>query len=112
MRMLSLIVLAAAVFSYAECIEVTGDRILISHLAPSRHELESLPADTAIGLSPLPGVERTITARELRATLRGQDIPDFSDVCVVRHARELNAEEIVKAMAAELKDDEIRLELL
>ena len=112
MRIGSFIVLAAAVCSYAGCIEVPGDRILIGHLAPARHELDSLPADTAIGLSPLPGVERIVTARDLRSTLRGQTIPDFADVCVVRHARELRPEEIVKAMAAELKDDEIRLELL
>jgi flagella basal body P-ring formation protein FlgA len=112
MRMRSLIFLAAAVFSYAGCIEVPGDRILIGDLTPVRHELESLPADTAIGLSPSPGVERTITARDLRSTLHGQAIPDFADVCVVRHARELNAQEIVEAMAAELKENEIRVELL
>src|SRR3954466_12338500 len=112
MRIRSIIVLAASVASYAECIEVPGDRILISHLPPARHELESLLADTAIGLSPLPGVERIVTARDLRSTLGGQTIPDFADVCVVRHARELNAQEIVDAMAAELKEDELRVELL
>ena len=100
MRIGSFIVLAAAVCSYAGCIEVPGDRILIGHLTSARHELESLPADTAIGLSPSPGVERMITPRDLRATLRGREIPDFPDICVVRHARELNAQEIVEAMAA------------
>ena len=108
----ALIFLAAAVFSYARCIEVPGDRILIGHLTSARHELESLPADTAIGLSPSPGVERMITPRDLRATLRGREIPDFPDICVVRHARELNAQEIVEAMAVELKENEIRVELL
>ena len=112
MKMRSLIVLAAAVGSYAGCIEVPGDRILISHLTPVRHELESLPADTTVGLSPSPGVERMITARDLRSTLRGREIPDFPDICVVRHARELNAQEIVEAMAVELKENEIRVELL
>ena len=89
MRIGSFIVLAAAVCSYAGCIEVPGDRILIGHLAPARHELDSLPADTAIGLSPLPGVERIVTARDLRSTLRGQQIPDFADLCVVETEDEI-----------------------
>jgi flagella basal body P-ring formation protein FlgA len=69
-----LLTIAFAVSASAACLPVTGDRILASDLARADQRFSTLPATLQIGYTPVPGMNRTFAALELKQIARTNGI--------------------------------------
>ncbi len=80
-----LLTLVFVVTASAACLPVTGDRILGSDLARADQRFAALPATLQIGYTPVPGMNRTFAALELRQIARSNGIawndPGNTEVC-------------------------------
>jgi flagella basal body P-ring formation protein FlgA len=74
MTMKPLLAIVFAVTASATCLPVTGDRILGSDLARADRRFAALPATLQIGYTPVPGMDRTFAAPELRQIARSNGI--------------------------------------
>jgi flagella basal body P-ring formation protein FlgA len=93
----------------AQCIEVPGDRVHASDLAAFVPGFSSLPPETEVAISPVPGITRKIAAAQLSRALGA---PVTEDVCVKLTVRLLTAVEITAALRKTLQDGEVKLSLL
>ena len=99
----------------AGCIPVTGSKILARDLTGSVPMLGALDPEAVIGFAPLPGVQRTLSGRELlrwmqRNGLGADDTPP--DVCVQRATRPIDPAELLRALKTALGIEDARVELL
>lgn len=99
-------------FLQGGCIPVAGDRILAADLAPFAEPFRRLDGNTVIAYAPLPGLERRLAKRELRAAIGvGSEAGLPDSLCVVRAASRPLEGEIADAMRGSLPPD-VRLEIL
>jgi flagella basal body P-ring formation protein FlgA len=103
------IALISAATVCAQCVEVSGDRVRAGDLAGTLSAFASLPPETEIAISPMPGITRKIEAATLSRAL-GTTVA--ADVCVKRATRFLTADEITTALRKALQDDEAKLSVL
>jgi flagella basal body P-ring formation protein FlgA len=93
-------------FLQGGCIPVAGDRILAADLAPFAEPFRRLDGNAVIAYAPLPGLERRLTRREMRAAAGAGSEADLPDsLCVIRAAGPLEPDGIAAAMRASLPDD-------
>lgn len=109
-----LILASVAVALSAQCIEVAGDRILATDLAKSQPAFATVAPEFAIGLAPRVGAQRVLSANELQklAANHGLELKQAGDICIVRSARTLSADEIMSALRAVLDDPQVAIAIL
>ena len=97
-----------------DCVEVDGDRILAEHFARTNAVFAELPAEKPLAHSPSAGVQRVITAAQLRRIARNHRLPDekISGACFERASEILTAERILDLMHQALDNPEAHLELV
>lgn len=78
-----IILLAIASLASAECIPVSGDRILVRDIAAVNPAFLALPQNTVVGFAPLPGAVRVFSHTELGSFARAHQIAagDSKEVC-------------------------------
>lgn len=102
-----LILIAAAALAEAACVTVSSAQIVAGDLAEAVPLFRSIPSTTFLGFTPLPGVPRIFTARQLIAvlqrygTLAGPDRITQS-VCIERLTLPLSPTAITDALVSAL----------
>lgn len=78
-----LLAVAFTISASAACLPVTGDRILASDLARADQRFAALPATLQIGYTPVPGMNRTFAALELKQIAHANGIAwsNNTEVC-------------------------------
>ncbi len=109
MSRILLLSVAAALVAAGQCIEVAGDRVRASDLAPVIPEFSGVAPETEIAISPLPGAVRQLRAADLSRVLGS---PVAAAACVVRKTRELSADEVLSAMRTSIPDTGVRLSIV
>ncbi len=84
----------------AECMPVTGDRILGRDLALVEPALAGLPSTFVVGFAPSPGEKRTLATAELSRIARTNGIhaDELPEVCFELPLRRLESTEVAAAM--------------
>lgn len=90
-----------------------GDRILGRHLAEVDRIYSAVPPDEVVGLSPSPGIRRTIPPSTLRKLLQSHGIEDLQvqPVCVEWPMRVLKKEELQAAIGQALGTTTLAIEI-
>ena len=96
------------------CIEVDGDRILARHFARANAVFAELPPQRPLAYVPTAGVQRVLTAAQLRRIARQHGLVDdgLSPACFERASELLTLEGILDVMRDELGTPEARLEIV
>ena len=91
-----------------------GDRILGRHLALADPTYSVVPPDAVIGLSPSPGVHRTLPPAVLRKLLEehGGNTAAVAPICLEWPMRQLTPDELRQAMSAALANPKLSIEIL
>lgn len=108
-------VFLVAITVNAACVPVTTDRILARDLAKVDPVFESSTPDQVISFSPLPGAQRTFSARELAIIATRLALPEsarFAPICFERSTAPVDPEQMKVAMAAALTIDKDQIEIL
>jgi len=110
--LLAALLLAARVAK--PCVAVDGDRITAGDLARAIPAFSSVPGDTEIGYSPIPGVRRYFYFPELHrlALQYNVDLPPGAQACIERLMETLHAESVMEAMRKALDEPEAHIEIL
>jgi flagella basal body P-ring formation protein FlgA len=112
---LALILVALSVLLPAECVPVAAGKIIARDLAGAVPLFARLDPETVIGFAPFPGVQRVLSARELRlvAERHGLD-PEGSiqSVCVERATNPVDPVQLNQTLVAALGIADARLEVL
>lgn len=97
-----------------QCVAIAGDRITAGDLARAVPAFSSVPANTEIGYSPVPGVRRYFYYPELHhlAQPYNVDLPSGAEACIEREMETLRPERVVEAMRKALGDPEAHIEIL
>jgi flagella basal body P-ring formation protein FlgA len=115
MRLLATLLIPISLLAGEPCVVVEGDRFTAGELAKAVPAFSLAPAESLLGYSPAPGVQRTLRQTELELFARGLglqlDVPKAS-VCIVRYSTVLAAEELQRAIAASLQGTNARFELI
>lgn len=87
-----------------DCIQVTGENIMVVELAPVHPAFGRVPESEVFGHTPVPGVRRVIKASDLAklAARHGFDGESFADSCVERRVAPLTREAVAAAINASL----------
>ena len=103
----------AATVAMAGCLTLGAgsDRILASDLEPAVPPMAGLPAGTAIGLAPAPGVIRVFRIPELRvlASRLHLDFTPTHEICIQRRTSPLTPERLREAMRQTLPDARVEV---
>ncbi len=102
--------------AHAACLAVSGDRILAGDLRDAALFLQALDPATPVGFAPLPGAQRTLSARELRQFAQRHGIQPIvepvSSLCVERAARIISRDEMKDALVGALGLPDAELDLI
>jgi flagella basal body P-ring formation protein FlgA len=106
MRCLFIAISAGALLA-SECIRVSSNAIAVGDLAGAVPLLRSLDPKTVIGFTPVPGVERILSTRELLAIARQQGLQpeagvQVPSVCVERAAYPIDPEQLDRVLQTAL----------
>ena len=99
-----LLLLVLPVSLLAECVAVDGDNILARHLAGRMAAFRALNPEEPLGLAPAAGVNRFLTADELRkmAERAGLELSAATPLCITQSLETLSREAIENALRASL----------
>ena len=115
MRPISLLI-ALTIPSSASCIAVSGDKILVRHLAQGQPAFASADPLQVVSFAPIPGTTRTFSYREtlLLARRLGAPVEELSraGVCFVQEARPLTRDEVLAAVVEALGRQEAQVEVI
>lgn len=109
------IALVFPIWAAAACIRVDGDRILAQDLVGQVPSFRSIPGDTLVGFTPLPGASRILPVREMNsfAARHGLRSPVISqDLCIERAGAPLSRSALLEAMKKALGIEAAHIELL
>src|SRR6185437_12283142 len=109
------IVLSFPLWAAAACIRVDGDRILARDLVGQVPFFQSIPGDTPVGFTPMPGTSRVLPIREVNsfASRHGVSSPVISqDLCIERAGAPLSRSALLEAMKKALGIEAAHIELL
>ena len=118
MRLSALIMIpvfaALAVAAGTECIETDGDRILAEHFARVNPVFAELPPQQPLAYAPTAGVQRVLTAVQMRRIARQHRLPDegLSPACFERASDLLDPERILDLMQESLDNQEAEIEIV
>ena len=115
MKRLVIFFMAAVVMAGAECIPIARDKIVARDLAAAVPAFSALDPETVIGFTPLPGVQRVLTSRELLVIAKRQGLETdttIANVCVERAVQPLSLADLSAALTAALGIEDARLEIL
>jgi flagella basal body P-ring formation protein FlgA len=100
MKITLLFVLAVSPCVFAECLPVTGDRILGRDLALADPQFSALPASVIVGSAPVPGSKRVFASAELFRIARANNIQlvQPKEVCFEVPLQTLVDEDFASAM--------------
>lgn len=112
---LLLFLLSCASLPAAECVAVNSGRIFARELTGAVPAFSGMDPETVIGFTPLPGVQRVLSARELQAVARhaglSMDTP-VPAVCVERSVRPIERPDLQATLLAALGVRDVRLEIV
>ena len=110
MRIFLLLMTPILTIAETECLQVPGDRIHAGDLAQKVGAFRNVSADVEVGLAPLPGGRRTLTATELQRIAAKNGIHETiqSDLCVQMQTRLPQVEEIKQAIELELQNQKVQ----
>jgi flagella basal body P-ring formation protein FlgA len=114
MKLLFILITCVAL-SPGECIRVNGAKITVSELAPAVPALSALDPEAVVGYTPLPGVQRTLSSRELLVFLRqhgSEPQAAIPSLCVERAVQPIERADVTVALTGALNIPDARLELL
>ncbi|HEU0140340.1 MAG TPA: flagellar basal body P-ring formation chaperone FlgA [Bryobacteraceae bacterium] len=99
-----LFISAVLTMAAGECIQVTGENIMVVELAPVHPAFGRVPASEVFGHTPVPGGRRVIKGSDLArlAARYGFDGESFADTCVERRVAPLTREAVAAAINASL----------
>ena len=88
----------------ADCVPVSGDRILAADLGRAVPAFAALSPELSLGYAPAPGARRTFSAAELARLAKryGVTADPGVEACVIRPARILTCEQVAAVMQARL----------
>jgi flagella basal body P-ring formation protein FlgA len=97
------IAISAGALLASECIPISSNAIVAGDVAEAVPLLRSLDPKTVIGFTPVPGVERILSSRELLAIARRQGLQpeagiQVPSVCVERTAHPIDPEELERVL--------------
>jgi flagella basal body P-ring formation protein FlgA len=100
MRIIVLAALAATSLFCADCVPITGDRILGSDLALANPAFSRLPAAMTIAYAPAPGQKRIFAEAELLRIARANriELEAAAEVCFAIPMRNLESAEVLASM--------------
>ncbi len=113
---MKLLLLSMLPFAWgAPCIQIDRDRILAADLPADAAAFLRLDPGLVIAPSPMPGVRRTFSTRELAALANRGSLPPpalIAGVCFERALAPLTEDRIRAAMASSLREGGARIEIL
>ncbi len=109
-----LLATSAAVHASQSCVAVAGEQITAADLARAVPAFSTVPAETEIGYSPVPGVRRYFYFPELHnlALRFNVDLPTGAQACIQREMETLRPEHVIEAMRKALDDPQASIEIL
>jgi len=110
------IVLLAASPASGGCVQLGGEEIRARDLAPVVETFAAADPDMVLGLSPVPGVRRNFSLRDLLSAARlagvsGEDFP-AAGVCLERAVRQITEQELAAVMAEAFPDKPVQIAIV
>ena len=90
------------------CAVIRGDKILARDLVHAAPKFAAADPETALGLAPFPGIQRTFSGSDLERLLRLAKIEPagaLAPLCVERYRRSLEPEALMEALRSALDDE-------
>lgn len=113
-RTLALMLSIAGAALSAECVPVKDERIRGRDLHQAMRALAGVPADTVLGYTPLPGIERVFSVAQLRQIAAAHHLSaEITDrACFVRETAPPAKGDVIAAMRRAISDSSAEIELI
>jgi len=105
------LLLSLSSFARAECVPLTGERIVGTDLALADPRFAALPASAIVGWAPAPGVKRTFAAAELARIAKAYGIEPWegAEVCFEIPLRQIDTAAVISEMNLALPGARIKV---